>query len=75
MNILEHEMIQRSLRSGEYSRALDMSLFAKYRLGRITLNECKEQFFKNNQVIEARRMFITDEVFRVWLESLGWAKI
>ena len=57
----------------EYSIATrDKTLFEDCKMGRMSLGQCKKQMMKNNSFPSASEQIVSDESFRVWLNSIGY---
>ena len=57
----------------EYSIvARDKTLFEDCKMGRMSLNQCKKQMMKNNDFPAKSDEIVSDESFRVWLNSIGY---
>jgi len=74
MNEHQHQVIQESLKKGGYVASQDQLVFTKYMFRKITLQECKQSFFKNNDVIYYHQVQITDELFKEWLKSIWYVQ-
>lgn len=66
------EVIQRNLKGSNESIKNDKSIFEDWVEQRITFEECRSRFFKNNRVGLRDQLEITDNLFLLWLKSLGW---
>lgn len=66
------EVIQRNLKGSNESIKNDKSIFEDWVEQRITFEECRARFFKNNRVGLRDQLEITDNLFLLWLKSLGW---
>ena len=57
----------------EYSIATrDKTLFEDCKMGRMSLGQCKKQMMKNNDFPAKSDEIVSDESFRVWLNSIGY---
>lgn len=67
----DFEIIATNLKQGSKEvNSKDETCFKQYTKGLIALEECLEKFKKNN----GTRVNIKADLFRRWLESLGWVK-
>lgn len=65
-------LMQSVIKKGDYATYLDTKIFNQYHDKEITLQECKQKFYKNNKVERDKRLLITDSMFEDWLRSLGY---
>lgn len=67
------EIIQENLKKTQDSANFDKSAFEDWIAHRISIEECRERFFKNNEINSLQiRSAITINLFLMWLRSLGW---
>lgn len=72
MNIIEHELMQKCLKSTNDSQIADRKSFNEWKRGKISTKKCMELFFENNKVSAARQLVIDEKLFEDFLHSLGW---
>lgn len=65
--------IQRNLKKSVDSAINDKLAFEEWLQRKITIEECRERFFRNNNIHRtAEKRKITIDIFISWLHSLGW---
>ena len=73
---MDHEkeinIIRRWLRNEYVAIAKDKTLFEDCKMGRMSLGQCKKQMMKNNDFPARSYEIVSDESFRVWLNSIGY---
>ena len=73
---MDHEkeinIIRRWLRNEYVAIAKEKTLFEDCKMGRMSLNRCKMQMMKNNDFPARSEDIVSDESFRVWLNSIGY---
>ena len=79
---MDYSTISRLLKSSDYVVKKDTALFRKWEEGDVTLNECYNQFLKNNgyrkhkYTGEFNTPWYVDKItFKRWLHSLGYVRI
>ena len=66
------EPITKVLKKGINAAGEDQKRFNAYSKGKITLEECMDWFFYNNNVRQQDREKITAELFKAWLYTEGY---
>ena len=73
---MDHEkeinILRRWLRNEYVAIAKDKTLFEDCKMGRISLNKCKREMMKNNSFPSVSEQIVSDEAFRIWLNSIGY---
>lgn len=64
-------LIQRLLSKSNGSVIRDKTTFEKYKLGQISLEQCMQEFYKNNYVRNEDQI-LTKAMFKEWLEGIGY---
>lgn len=65
-------IIQQVLKKGERNAFSDTKAFNDYNKNIISLEECRDIFFKNNEVSKENQELITLNYFKGWLNELGY---
>ena len=64
-------MIQRWLKGNNTAIGNDKKIFEDCQLGKISLQECKRTFLKNNEFPNLMETTMSDAYFADWLRSIG----
>ncbi len=64
-------IIQMMLKDSENAIMLDRAAFNRYHQKEITLEECMERFYRNNNVPNQDKI-LTPQMFKEWLKGLGY---
>lgn len=67
------EPIARLLYKGSFTADRDSRLFHQYERGEVSLEDCIKDFLKHNGC-EHKAGTFTPELFKEWLESLGYIR-
>lgn len=64
--------ITKVLKKGASAVWYDQKAFNDYSRGEISIEECMDKFFNNNQVKKEERAEITQDLFKKWLYTEGY---
>lgn len=71
----DFDIIRKFLRKTDVAVNMDCLMFNKYVNGEIDLKECRDRFFYNNNIKnEEHKEMIPLEVFKKWIETLGYRR-
>ena len=68
----EINVIRKWLKCNDTTASNDKKIFEDCKMGRMSLNRCKMQMMKNNDFPARSDEIVSDESFRVWLNSIGY---
>lgn len=72
---MNFDIIVKNLKKSENSSNQDQRIFKRYSDGDLSLEQCKSQFFVHNKIKnQETRQSITDEMFKGWLETIGYVR-
>lgn len=68
----EINVIRKWLKNNDATASRDKTIFEDCKMGRMSLSQCKKQMMKNNDFPARSDEIVSDESFRVWLNSIGY---